>query len=414
MDSKEDRTIRNSKQPAFTILPGAIGLLFSSGLVFAVEPAIVQLGNFNVIPTLGLDILHDDNIFRDNTDETSSFLGVMTPTVNLGLIDGLNSYNFQAQIIDGSFTDSSDDDFTDWQLSAIAHLEITSRNIVDITLSHFAAHEFRGTGVSQYSNRPDEPDQFDEQQAEIVYQYGARTANRLVFNLNLYDREYTNNREFNEGFSYDRLGYGATFFLNVLPRTDILFELRQSDVNYAGDTSATGNVFNPNNDDSTETYGYIGVSWEATAQTTGEIRIGQGRKDFQAGNLEDQDQSLPSYEAGITWSPRTYSEVEFSASQTFGASFGGGDAIENRTIELNWRHDWSNRLSSEFRASNSNYDYIGSNLVDEFQTISAGLSYGLARWIDVRMELLYDNRDSSESLFGYDRSVITLGFVASL
>ena len=73
-----------------------------------------------------------------------------------------------------------------------------------------------------------------------------------------------------------------------------------------------------------ETRYFVGATWEAMAATTGTVKLGQLKKDY--------DSSRPSYsefawEGLVTWMPRTYSKLDFYSSRQPMESTGVGDYI---------------------------------------------------------------------------------------
>jgi len=379
---------------------------------FGVEPGALQIGNFDVTPTLSMDLQDNDNIFRRLDDEQDSLILITAPRIDASLQDGVNRYNFHAEIIDGSYRATSEDDFTDWSIGGEAHMELDSRNIFDLNLRHFSTHENRGTGLSQYRELPLKPHFVDQQEAGLRYQFGNENSNgRLVFDTSFLGYEYTSSTAFTDEFSYDRVNLGGTFYLNVLARTELLFQVLHTTVDYSDDPSR-GNPLGFNSRDSDETYAYVGVAWEATGTTTGTIKIGVGEKDFASNSRVDIDE--PSYEASLSWAPLSYSILNFNAERSFDESFGLGDAREMTEFGVTWDHNWSTRFATHVGASYQDFDYVGIDLSDTFEVYSAGISYAFARWLDLRMEFVSDTRDTNENLFGYEQNMLVLGFDASL
>lgn len=385
--------------------------LVTSGGLFAVEPNPVRFGNFDLVPLLSLDVLNNDNIFRAENNEVDSFITVLSPQLNAIAIDGLNLYNVEVQGFKGVYSDSSDDDFTDWRVGANAHIELSSRNIVDFVIGFYDNHEERGDGRSQFLEVPSSPDEFEEFNYGLSYQYGSdNSRGRLVFDVNGYNKEYQNNQTFTDIFSYDSLNLGATFFLNVLPRTDILFEVGASSFDYDDNTNPLIGL--PGSFSSDEIGGYVGVAWEASANTTGTVKVGRAKKDFDDDFRTDANN--PVYEAGIEWTPLTYTIFNFDVTRSFEEGYGFGDAREQTQFSVAWEHSWSNRVNSQLSFSQVNIDYIGADLEDDVSLFSAGVSYAFARWLDFRLEVYSDTRDSSRGVFDHNQHVISIGFDASL
>jgi len=376
----------------------------------AIEPNVFTWGNIDLAPTLRSEITFDDNIYRQGSNEVDSVVGTITPSVVAGYTDEVNSYQLELEGTRGLYSATSEDDYTAWSLAADAHVEVTQRHLLDFNFAYEDAIQPRGSGFSQFGFLPDEPDEFTAQDTGVTYQFGANDSlARLVLEVNHRDREFTNNSRFIVGRDYQRTGWRGSFLYNVLPRTDILFEVRGADFDYDDNFQSGAQQFAQL--DSEEVYVFIGATWEATARTTGSVRIGRADKDFKSPQRRDIDE--PSYEIGLQYAPLTYSIFGFSANQNFEEGIGIGSALKRRSVQLDWRHEWSERLFSEVTVSVQDDDYVGSTLTDSFDRYSASINYAFQRWLDIRVGFQVENRDSNAAQFNADRTGLIVGFEAS-
>src|SRR5213075_2347476 len=127
-------------------------------------------------------------------------------------------------------------------------------------------------------------------------------------------KRYTNNRATTFLSDRDTQELGGTFYWRVLPRTHVLFEARRVEYDYKDVTSRQ---------DSTEDKYFVGATWEATAATSGTVKIGSTKKKFDVG----QSFTDTSWEALVTWSPRTYSRFDVYSSRQPTESTGLGAYI---------------------------------------------------------------------------------------
>jgi len=382
-----------------------------NSLVQAVEPNSIQVGAIDLIPTLKLDVSQDDNIFRTPEDEVESVITILAPKLQAVIQSNTNLFSLEAEALKGEYEATSEDDFDDWRVAANAHIEITRRNILDFSYSFDDTHEVRGTGFSEGANIPDKPDEYEQTRFDFRYQFGTNESiGRLVFNTGYSDKEYTNNLDVTVFRDREDDRLGATFYINLSPRTAILLEYRQTKIDYVTDLPFLAGGLDTL--DSEETYAFVGIEWEATAQISGSIRVGRGEKDFVDVDRFAIDE--PIYEVGLQWTPLSYSTIDFSASSLFDEANGTGNAIERDTLSLRWQHDWSDRFSTIVTASRMDEVYGGSLREDELNNFSVGIKYAFARWLDFHMEVIKDDRESTQSALVYDRPVFSLGFEMSL
>lgn len=390
------------------ILLGAT--LSCSSLALAIEPAEFKLGAIDLIPTMKIDAGEDGNILRADTDEIESIVTVIAPRLQAILETGANIFSLDLEAFEGDFQETSEDDYSDFRASASAHLELNSRNIVDLSLSEFATHEPRGTGFSEGTDIPI-ANEFDDSRWDASYQFGNKeTFGRLVFNIGEKEVDYTNNLVVNQFRSREDEKSGAALYFNLSPRTALLAEYRHRDIDYAVDVPPQDDFLDSL--DSEEDYFFVGIEWEATAAIAGSVRIGTGEKEF-----DDKDRVAldePSYELGLTWQPLSYTTFSLDASRLFDEASGAGNAIERELISLNWQHDWSDRLSTIVNVSTTDEAYGGTLRTDETDYYSIGMKYAFARWLDFHMEYFHDDKDSSEFALSYDRPVFNMGIEISL
>ena len=77
-------------------------------------------------------------------------------------------------------------------------------------------------------------------------------------------------------------------------------------------------------------------------------------------------------------------------------------------------HDWSGMLHSSVVVAFGKDDYDGSTRSDDRMNYSIGVYYDLDRWINVGLSYSYQDLDSNDPVFSYDKSVIALIFDLSL
>lgn len=368
----------------------------------AIEPASVTSGPVAVIPQLTVQVGHDDNIFSSETGEVDSLITVIKPSVQFIAEQENDAYRLTYALEDGTYQDSSADNYTDHSLVGEAILELNSRNRLDLTASYLKEHEDRGSNDSADLGSPD---RYTDKVLSGTYRYGAEDAKGNVeVKASFLDHQF--DKVQNAGRDRDNVLVGATFFYRVAPKTSALFEVRQEDIDYDLASSTL---------DNTERKYLAGAKWDATAKTSGTAKLGYSEKDFDSATHQDQDGI--SWEVGVRWAPRTYSTFDLNTSQEFEETSGAGDAIDTETLSLAWTHAWNERVSTNAMLSHMNEDYVGNGAgarEDETDTVTLGVNYELQRWLSVN--LAYTNTDTESNVAGesYDRNQVMLTLVGSL
>jgi hypothetical protein len=187
-----------------------------------------------------------------------------------------------------------------------------------------------------------------------------------------------------------------------MPKTYVLAEVRQSDISYELSTvPASGR----------ERRYYGGVSWEATAATTGTLKLGRLEREFDSGRPKFTGSS---WEGLITWAPRTYSTFDFYTSRQTNESTGLGNFILSDIYGATWNHAWSSVLSTAVILRGQRDDYQGFDRNDKTGTLGVKVGYRFRRWLTVGAEYNHTRRDSNVNQFDYDRNLYLLTATASM
>lgn len=375
---------------------------FPAAPVTSSGPASMQMGDTPLYftPYIGLAAGHDDNLFLSDTNQKSSSLYVVAPGLKLDARDAnkVLQVSYQAQI--GRYAQSEDDNYVDQFTRASYDMAFDRRNFLRLGVDYTRGHDPRGS-----TDRPIEgnPDKYRLSTPYINYAFGAPgAAGRLEAYYSDSVKRYLNNRSVT--FSSDRNTneYGGVFYWRVMPRTYVLAEARDTRIGYLNTASQlSGN----------EQRYYGGVSWEATAATTGTIKVGSLRKRF---NSDLPSYSGTSWEALITWLPRTYSKFDFYAARFPTESTGLGSFILSTVTGVTWAHSWSSVLTTGVDLRYQKDDYQNFDRTDDTKALGLRVGYKFRRWLTLGAEYTYTKRDSNTQIYEYDKNLYLLTATASM
>ena len=378
---------------------GLCGVYATSAI--AIEPASIELEGFNVIPQLSVQLGHNDNIFSTETNEKSSAITVVNPSVQFVTENRNDAYRVTYDLKVGTFHDSRADDYVDHSLTGEAVLELNSRNRVHITAGLDKIHEDRG---SNNAATGDKPARYTDKKLSGLYTYGAEGAKGNVEVLATYvDHTYDNLGTLNDSRERENLGLDTTFFYRVAPKTRALFEVRLEDIDYKLGSSPL---------DNTEIKYLVGVNWDATAKTSGTAKFGYQEKDYDSASRNDQDSS--SWEITARWSPLTYSTVDLSTSREYEEASGNEDGIDTENYSVSWNHFWNDRFSTQASLTRINEDYVGITREDDTDMVTVGFNYELQRWLAVNFGYTYSDKDSNTPNESETKNLFMLTFQGSL
>lgn len=373
--------------------------LASAAPVWAIEPQSIDLAGFEFTPSLIVSESYNDNIRGVPEEaETSSWITGINPTFALSAETRSSAYRLRYSADSEIYHSDSDATNTDHHLTFDSIMEFSDRHRLDWELAYHRVEETSDTEVVT------ENDKYSSAIARAVYGFGAMSAmNQLEFGANYEARRYHNSGDLNASEERDSTVLHGTWFHRLGARTRSLLELRYGDHSYVLDESDR---------DSNDMAILAGATWEATAKTSGNLRLGMERKDFDSDARDDY--TSPMWEVGVSYQPRTYSTFRLNTRQAFDEGNDDASTIQNQTSLLAWQHEWSARIRTDLDVRYSDLEYKAIDRDDELWSYGVGLTYSPDRWIDMTLGYRFTDNDSTLPTESYERNVYLLSFNLSL
>lgn len=366
-------------------------------------PASVQLGDTPLFftPYLGVAGGHDSNLFYSDINKKGSDLFIGSIGVGADARSPNSVFQMNAQLQDGRYTSSRDDSYIDSSVDTRVDWAIDRRNFARAGILYARGHDPRGS-----TDRPfgETPDKYRMGDPYFTYAFGAPGARGRVevYYSDMFKR-YINNREFTEASDRDQQEYGAAFYARMMPRTYGLVEAREDNIRY----KLSGSPLSAD-----ERRLYLGVSWEATAATTGTIKFGQLRREFVDNTFPDFTGS--SWEGLVSWAPRTYSKFDLYTARQTNESTGLGSFILTSIGGVTWTHKWTSYIQSAIDLRYQRDAYQGFDRTDKTTSAGVKLGYKFRRWLTLGAEYDYWKRDSNLDVFDYTRNLFLITATASM
>jgi len=273
------------------------------------------------------------------------------------------------------------------------------RSFLRVGLEYDRLHDPRGSTDRPVSTTPDKYEQFIP---SATYAFGAPGAEgRIELYAADTRKRYLNNREFTAISDRDMPEYGGAFYWRAMPKTYLLVEGRETHIRY--------DLTNPSSGKEERLFG--GVSWEATAATTGVFKVGRFTRKFDSG-LPDSTSTV--WEGDVLWAPLTYSSFDFYTQRTTNESTGVGTFILSSIGGVTWNHAWTNYFYSIVQARYQKDEFQGADRTDETSTLGFKIGYRFRPWLTLGAEYTYTHRDSNQTIFQYDRNLYLITATSSL
>lgn len=394
-----------------------------STAAFAIDPHNIRVSDGVMFtPTLQIEERHDDNIFGTDKKRQSSWVTVIEPTFKLSLDRAKSAHELKYRISSKSIHSSSSNSYVDHHITANSGFEFDARNRLLLNAGY---HKLQNTATDVGYRADPKNDKWNSKNIGGVYTFGSREAiTQVDFGLNYDELRYDNSQHDGNGerihkeAEHDAASARLTGYYAITPRTKLLLEGRYTDYDYKS-----------NNDrDSKNKALLAGVTWSATAKTTGTVKVGREKKDYKNSSSLYKNNSTAMWEAGIQWAPVSYSTFNLRTRRGFeeGSSyteFDDLDQIDNVTnnvkvvdSSLAWKHYWMDRFYSatEYRRIDRKYQGTKEKRDDKIDQYALGLNYEAYRWLDVGVNFKHRDNDSDVAVRNYKRNIYALTFSASL
>ena len=356
-----------------------------------------------IIPTLGLSIGYDDNITRSSILEQESFFYIISPAIRVELPSdhSILALTAAADII--RYTDSEVDNQTPWFIRGNWAWDPSTRQDFNLFAQYGEGADQRGTGSRQgdFGLLPIPLDEWKRWDYGGMWRYGAIGARgKLDLRAGGSNLDYTNNRDRTYRFDRDWHYYGGTFYWRVAPKTSLLADLLYTDINYDDADSS-----------SKETSWMLGVTWEASARTTGRVSYGEQKKNFDNPGFDDYNG--PVWLASISWRPRTYSVFTLTTTRNTQEPDGNAQYVVRQNISLAWTHDWASRFGTTVDIGYGEDDYRPDVRTDDLWYYGISGHYKINPHIRLGAGWQGYNRNSDEREYDFTRNIYMLTLEAS-
>ena len=377
-----------------------IVLLLSIGLsanLYAQQEGI-QMGSFTLFPTVGLSYGHDDNVYYGRGDDKlSSNYYVFSPGIRLETegekTNFLAQYNYDRTVFNA---DSNYNFEMHHFLAGLGH-NASSRTRFDLTAEYYDGTDRIGTANQQglLLNLGLDPDEWHSFGVGGKWHYGGVGAKGSIdVELGMIDREYDNNREYTATRDRETRYLGATYTHQISPKTNYLLQAKYADIDYDIATL-----------DNEETRLMLGAEWNVTGKTTARALVGYLSKDFK--EPAHDDFSGMAVEAGVTWSPRSYSVFDLTLARETDETNGNGSYVLRNSADLGWTHYWVDRFSTTANVGYSDEKYKGSLRDDSLNYYGLSAKYQFSDWLISGLGYRHSDRSSSLEDFEYkDNSIL--------
>ena len=323
----------------------------------------------------------DDNIFREASGTSDSFLNV---SPDLSYTNAFGKHQFTLGYLGdyATYDKNTKENYSDHTVNGELLLDLSTSLNVNFKADYANLHESRGSSGVAASSALDITT-LNKNSVFAGVTFGGQEAKmQLELDYEVINTDYTNNQQDSRDRRDDTVS--TRLFYKVSAKTKAFVEAKQNNFNYLNSTK-----------DSTEMVYHAGLSWQATAKTQGEIKVGSFDKNFDSASETDGEGT--SIETNVTWSPKSYSNVTLGLTRTPQESAIAGDSFyTSNLLSLNWNHEFNPKFVLNLDANQGTDDYV-SERKDVTTNTSLAMDYKFRRWLDFGLKLSNSKRTSTSS-----------------
>jgi len=365
----------------------------------------LTLGGLKLIPYLGVQHGYNDNILLTDANKKSSNFTVLKSALSLQRQRNVSRVALNYGLNKGIVHSSREDDYLDQKVEVLFDINISKRLHTKFATSHQRSHDPRGSTFTGVAVVIPSPDKWHESNGSLSLGYGE--LGHLEFNGLFSKKRYDNNRSRTRFNDLDTIEGRLLFSYPISSKATMAVESRYRRFNYII-SSGVSNL------DSREQDFLAGLDWQATAQTSGKVRVGYLLKKFSTGNQKSSGNLGWSFDA--QWDPLTYSTVNVSTQSARAESDGIGGYIVTRNASATWAYQWSSRLKHVLSVKFTKNKYAGVAVprTDNQFDFEASIKYKLLRWLQWGGGYTYSKRTSNAVNTSYTQNILEMNLSGKL
>lgn len=369
--------------------------------------ATIQLGLFDLMPSISVTEEFSDNIFLSDNYKKSDVISRVTPALAVQSNWQRARLRLEAVGDAGFYTRSDEDDYLDGELGASAGFDIGPALAVDGDLRIVKGHEDRGG--DDIPSGAAEPVTYTQQNTEIAVRYfagdvhyrAAASARQLDFDdTTLANGSIANNDDRDR--TELRLMMRTSYQLG--PGREAYGETTFNQREYANTPDDQG-VFRNSN-------GYRllgGITFDLTDLIKADIGAGWMSQIYEDSRLQN-NQGF-SLRAAATWNITRMTALDFRAEREIGeTTVTGASGIIGESFDAAIEHELRRWLSIRLNAGYQQDRFEGAGRTDKVTRFGGGVRYELNRFAELDGSWRYDQRHSNETGHDYrrNRALLTL------
>ncbi|MGH8131314.1 MAG: outer membrane beta-barrel protein [Steroidobacteraceae bacterium] len=354
---------------------------------------------------VSLSGIYTDNFYYGTAAEpVESALGaVIAPRAIYKATKGRFDLLATAGVEAAAFNREPADDYEDGGINLNTSWLATRRGRLDLRAGFQRSHDPFGINRTENATvRDQDLDIWHSMQGGMLFHYGAPEATlNAEVGLSALEKSYQTNEAATRFLGYTSTSLNYTVFYNFSPKTAALFDFIRSDIqldeSFGAIDTRSGDEYRVR----------AGVRWLATGKTSGDLRVGTYRREFE--EVGGSEQGLD-WQATVQWAPRARTLIDLEATRGSQESYRADTQVNiTRSAVVRWKQYWGARASSQLSVGQATTEFVGIARKDTAYNVRLGLDYMLSQSLSAVMAADSFNRTSNEPTSEFDRVSATVG-----
>jgi len=368
----------------------------------------MRAGSFKLLPSLDVEVEHNDNVFATETGEESDLISRVRPEIALKSDWNNHALNLNAKGEIVRYNDNDDDDVENYGYSVDGRIDAARTTKIKYGIGYAVDHADRGDpDQTSTANAPTEDNTTDAnlgiefKPGKLSISLDGSYKEQDYFDDTNIDGSTTNNddRDRETRSIEGRVGYEFTPGREAFIRTKLI------EVEYDSATDDAGS--NRNSD------GYnlvVGTTLDLTGVVTGEVYAGYKSRSYDDAGFSDIDG--PTAGAKLNWDISKLTSLKLDISQNIQeTTTAGSPGFVTTSGAVTAQHELSRQLTLTGTIKLAEDDYEDISRTDDTITAEIGGKYLISRVLSVAANYSYKDKDSSQSGSSYtqNKAMFTIG-----
>lgn len=293
------------------------------------------------------------------------------------------------------YSDHTGDNSTNHRAEGMFQYNFNMGLSIDVIDQFNSRHEINDNGIYEGL------DKYKDNLFDLIMVYETSEKFKFRFDYSNYDLEYDGSD--NEYRNRNDNSFSVYAFYQVKPKTSVFVEYEFSDIEFDTYTDS----------DSVENRFYTGVEWDVTSKTTGRIKVGYIFKDFDSGDVDDQDGFSFEIQTQHNFNPkrgfrltgfRRFNESTMVDASTYIAT--GVSAAWLQRFTEKWSGTLAVGITNEQYKGESTFEGVTDEREDDIFSVVPALRYEFRDWMTFDLGYAFAQRNSSFSTFDYNENTI--------